>query len=132
LFLKRKIQVPVANSFDEIDDSKMTSLQIAWLTGKNHNDLLKSIRLMEKSWIKLDQGNFSLVKYKDKKGEERPMYQLSKTESLYIATKFNDEARGRLILRWEELEKDKQAQQTPQQTLPTTFAEALLLAGKVR
>ena len=39
------------------------------------------------------------------KGELRPCYQLTKTECLYIATKFNDEARARLVLRWEELEK---------------------------
>ena len=36
---------------------------------------------------------------------EVPCYQLTKTECLYIATKFNDEARARLVLRWEELEK---------------------------
>ena len=43
-------------------------------------------------------------KYTDKKGELRPCYSLTKTECLYIATKFNDEARARLVLRWEELE----------------------------
>ena len=31
-----------------------------------------------------------------------PCYQLTKTECLYIATKFNDEARARLVLRWQE------------------------------
>ena len=36
-----------------------------------------------------------------------PCYQLTKTETLYIATKFNDEARARLVLRWEELELEK-------------------------
>ena len=33
-----------------------------------------------------------------------PCYQLTKTETLYIATKFNDEARARLVLRWEQVE----------------------------
>lgn len=32
---------------------------------------------------------------------------LDKTECLYIATKFNDEARAKLVLRWEELERSK-------------------------
>jgi hypothetical protein len=45
-----------------------------------------------------------LVDYQDQKGEFRPCYSLTKTETLYIATKFNDEARARLVLRWEELE----------------------------
>jgi phage regulator Rha-like protein len=35
------------------------------------------------------------------------MYELTKTESLYIATKFNDEARAKLVLRWEQLETRK-------------------------
>ena len=29
---------------------------------------------------------------------------LTKTECLYIATKFNDEARAKLVLRWQQLE----------------------------
>ena len=36
------------------------------------------------------------------------MYSLTKTECLYVATKFNDEARAKVILRWEELEQSKQ------------------------
>ena len=82
----------------------MTSLEIAELTGKQHNDLMKAIRKMEPAWLKVNGGNFSLVEYRDKKGELRPCYQLTKTECLYIATKFNDEARAKLVLRWEELE----------------------------
>lgn len=42
--------------------------------------------------------------YLDANGQERPCYYLTKRESLYIATKFNDEARAKLVLRWEELE----------------------------
>ena len=35
---------------------------------------------------------------------EVPCYMLTKTECLYIATKFNDEARAKLVLRWQQLE----------------------------
>ena len=83
----------------------MTSLEIAELTGKPHNDVLKAIRKMEPAWVKVNGGNFSLVDYRDQKGELRPCYSLTKTETLYIATKFNDEARAKLVLRWEELER---------------------------
>ncbi|NDV93478.1 hypothetical protein D0T84_00910 [Dysgonomonas sp. 521] len=48
------------------------------------------------------------------------MYELSKTESLYVATKFNDEARAKLILRWEELELKAQ-----KIALPQSYSEAL-------
>lgn len=41
--------------------------------------------------------------------KEVPCYVLNKTECLYIATKFNDEARAKLVLRWEELEHERMA-----------------------
>ncbi|MBR4368845.1 MAG: phage antirepressor KilAC domain-containing protein, partial [Prevotella sp.] len=59
---------------------------------------------MEQAWVKVTQGNFSLSTYKDSTGRTLPCYSLTKTECLYIATKFNDEARAKLVLRWEELE----------------------------
>ena len=59
---------------------------------------------MEPAWEKVNGRKFALVEYRDKKGELRPCYSLTKTECLYIATKFNDEARAKLVLRWEELE----------------------------
>ena len=86
------------------DNQRMTSLEIAEITGKPHNDVLKAIRKMEQAWVKVTQGNFSLSTYKDSSGRTLPCYSLTKTECLYIATKFNDEARAKLVLRWEELE----------------------------
>ena len=53
----------------------------------------RAIRNMEPAWEKVNGGKFSLVEYRDKKGELRPCYSLTKTECLYIATKFNAEAR---------------------------------------
>lgn len=82
----------------------MSSLEIAKLTGKPHNDVLKAIRAMEPAWQKVAQGKFSLGTYKDANNQDRPCYYLTKTECLYVATKFNDEARAKLVLRWEELE----------------------------
>ena len=85
----------------------MTSLEIAELTGKQHKDVMKAIRNMEPAWVKVNGRKFALVEYQDKKGELRPCYQLTKTECLYIATKFNDEARAKLVLRWQELEMEE-------------------------
>ena len=86
---------------------RMTSLEIADVTGKPHNDVLKAIRKMEDGWKEVAQGNFSLSSYKDPTGRILPCYSLTKTECLYVATKFNDVARARLVLRWEELESEK-------------------------
>jgi phage regulator Rha-like protein len=91
----------------------MTSLEIAELTGKNHFDLMRAIRKMEPAWEKVNGCKFALVEYQDKKGELRPCYQLTKTECLYIATKFNDEARAKLVIRWEELERAHMGTGTP-------------------
>ena len=107
-----------------IKKETMTSLEIAEITGKLHKHIMEAIRKMEVAWEKINGSRFRLVEYTDQKGEKRPCYQLTKTECLYIATKFNDEARAKLVLRWEELEKKEQYQ------VPQSFAEALMLAAK--
>lgn len=92
-------------------EQRMTSLEIAELTGKPHNDVLKAIRKMEDGWQKVCQGKFSLtsriIKQPNGGTREVPCYSLTKTETLYIATKFNDEARARLVIRWQQLEEDR-------------------------
>ena len=85
----------------------MTSLEIAELTGKQHYHVMEAIRKMEPAWERVNASKFRLVEYRDNKGELRPCYCLTKTECLYIATKFNDEARARLVLRWEQLEHER-------------------------
>nr|DAR60149.1 MAG TPA: KilAC domain protein [Caudoviricetes sp.] len=82
----------------------MTSLEIAEVTGKRHSDVLEAIRNMESAWARIAQRKFPLGSYKDANNQSRPCYILNKTECLYVATKFNDEARAKLVLRWEELE----------------------------
>ena len=115
----------MTNGSEIIKNETMTSLEIAEVTGRNHKDVMRSIREMEEAWVKVNGRKFALVEYKDAKGEMRPCYSLSKTECLYIATKFNDEARAKLILRWEELE----IKEASFIKVPTTFAEALRLAA---
>ncbi len=82
----------------------MTSLEIAELTGKQHKNLMRDIRNMEPAWVKIAGLKFELGSYEDANGQMRPCYRLTKTECLYIATKFNDEARAKLVLRWQQLE----------------------------
>ena len=86
----------------------MTSLEIAELTGKQHFHVMEAIRKMEPAWKKVCKSNFRLtsrtIVQPNGGTREVPCYQLTKTECLYIATKFNDEARAKLVLRWQELE----------------------------
>ena len=89
-------------------EQTMTSLEIAELTGKQHKNLMRDIRNMEPAWEKICGLKFELtsrtIVQPNGGTREVPCYQLTKTECLYIATKFNDEARAKLVLRWEELE----------------------------
>jgi hypothetical protein len=93
----------------EAEPQRMTSLEIAELTGKQHFHVMEAIRKMEPAWEKVAASKFRLGSYEDANGQMRPCYSLTKTECLYIATKFNDEARARLVIRWEELEKAERA-----------------------
>ena len=103
-----------------ITNDYITSLELSQFANKEHRNLLESIRNMEQTWVSLGQPNFKQSFYINSQNKKQPMYELSKTESLYIASKFSDQVRGKIILRWEELENENQAPQ-----LPTTYLEAL-------
>ena len=86
-------------SIDEAEPQpqRMTSLEIAELTGKQHKNLMRDIRNMEPAWEKLTGLKFELCQktYQLANGvkKQQPYYSLTKRETLYIATKYNDEAR---------------------------------------
>lgn len=105
----------------------MTSLQIAEITGKQHKNVLAAIRAMEPAWEKIRglkfKQTFIIKEMPNGATRKDPCYELTKTECLYIATKFNDEARARLILRWEQLENERLAAPKPTaeaEVLPST------------
>ena len=84
------------------------------MTGKQHKNLMRDIRNMEPAWEKIQGCKFALLSrtYQLPNGgtKEVPCYVLTKTECLYIATKFNDEARAKLVLRWQQLEQQQKMQ----------------------
>ena len=94
-------------------EERITSLEIAEMTNKRHCDVMRSIRKMEVAWAKVAERNFALSNYHDSTGRILPCYSLTKEECLYIATKFNNEARAKLVLRWEELETKNREQEMP-------------------
>ena len=87
----------------------MSSMEIAEVAGKNHFDLMRAIRKMEPAWQKVTESNFAfkqrIIDLGNGRKKEAPYYELTKEETLYVATKFNDEARAKLVVRWFELEK---------------------------
>lgn len=82
----------------------ISSRVLAQIIGKNHGHLMRDIREMEPSWTVFNRSKFGLVDYIDEKGEARPCYLLKPEEVLFIATKFDDVSRAKLVLRWKELE----------------------------
>lgn len=113
------------NSISQITDNQtMTSLEIASVLGKNHFDVMKAIRKMEPAWEKARESKFALS-YRTAEGQglkKYPYYILTKTECLFVATKFNDEARAKLVLRWEQLERER-LMNTQNDLRPTHFNE---------
>lgn len=97
----------------------MTSLEIAEITGKQHAHVMRDIRSLLEQGV--NESNFGLVEYTDKKGEARPMYQLTKKGCLILASGYDALLREKIINRWEELEQKEQRRLQ----LPATYLEAL-------
>ena len=95
------------NDFSD-DEQRITSKEIAELTGKAHNHVMRDIRNMEPAWEKVHQSKFGQMQIREKLPNNgyryTTVYALTKLECLYIATKYNDEARAKLVLRWAEKE----------------------------
>ena len=110
-YMKQATIIKMVQVADNDQPQCMTSLEIAELTGKQHFHVMEAIRKMEPAWEKTCKSKFRLtsriIDQPNGGTREVPCYLLTKTECLYIATKFNDEARARLVLRWEELERER-------------------------
>lgn len=101
----------------------MSSLQIAELTGKRHDAILRDIRNLLKQGVAAH--NFVETSYTDKSNRQSPCYQLTKTGCLILASGYNAVLREKIINRWIELETEA----AKQYQVPTSFREALLLAA---
>ena len=57
------IQISINNSNNNQNaEQRMTSLEIAQLSGKQHKDVLKAIRNMESAWEKVNGRNFATMR----------------------------------------------------------------------
>jgi len=82
----------------------MTSLEIAELTGKRHDNIVRDISSMFEA-LEIDALKFEGV-YKDAGNRERPMFNLDKELTLTLVSGYNIKMRHRIIKRWQELEGD--------------------------
>lgn len=107
-----------------IKNGTMTSLEIAEVTGKRHDSILRDIRNILSQGV--DAHNFVETSYTDKSNRQQKCYTLTKKGCLILASGYDVILREKIINRWEELEtKDRNKYQVPK-----SFAEALMLAAK--
>lgn len=103
----------------------MTSLEIAEVTGKQHQHVMRDIRALLNQGI--DASNFGLTSYTDKSNRQSPCYELTKKGCLILASGYDALLREKIINRWEELEIKER---TGGFNVPQTFSQALMLAAK--
>lgn len=96
----------------------MTSLQIAEVTGKRHDAILRDIRNLLKQGVAVH--NFVETSYTDKSNRQSPCFNLTPKGCLILASGYDAVLRERIINRLEYLENEKKVIKTPQ-----TYLEAL-------
>lgn len=107
-----------------IKKETMTSLEIAEVTGKRHDSILRDIRNILSQGV--DAHNFVETYYTDKSNRQQKCYTLTKKGCLILASGYDVILREKIINRWEELE----TKERNQYKVPQSFAEALMLAAK--
>ena len=102
----------------------MTSVEIAEVTGKQHAHIMRDIRnLLDRG---VNESNFGLVEYKDKKGEARPMYELTPKGCLILASGYDPVLREKIVNKLDEYQQKERANmlQLPDFTNPAEAARA--------
>ena len=100
----------------------MSSREIAELTGKRHDHVIRDIEKMLAD-LNLDGPKFGGV-YTGGNGEQRKCYNLPKNLTITLIAGYRADLRLKIVDRWLELE------QQAQPRVPTTLSEALRLAAE--
>ncbi len=100
----------------------MSSREVAELTGKSHDNVLRDARsLAKKGVLKSEETPY----LHPQNGQSYPEFLLTQRDALVLVSGYNPELRAKIIDRWQELE----ARLVAHVQIPTTFAEALRLAA---
>ena len=110
---------------ETLSSMTMSSVEIAAITGKNHADVMRDIRVtMEQAGI--DESKFAGV-YLGGNGQERPCYHLPRFECDLVVSGYSVKYRMAIIKRWHYLEEILRSR-TPEPAgpkLPMDYIEAL-------
>jgi len=97
----------------------MSSREIASLTEKRHDNILRDCDELNESYRKMELAEISADYYKDAKNREQREYRLTRMQCFDLMTGYSRELRIKVNRRWEELEKKERTQ------FPTSYADAL-------
>lgn len=102
-------------------DIKMTSLDIAEVTGKRHADVMRDVRKeIDELGSEIGQRIFAQSSYINSQNKEQPCYSFGKEGAMQLALKYDAKTRYKVIKRIEELEN------SGVKKLPNTYKEALI------
>lgn len=121
-----------------LEQQTITSVEVAEMVGKPHNDLMKDIRRYISHF---NEGNISHVEfftentYLDKKGQERPCYLVTKKGCEFIAHKLTGvkgtEFTAKYINRFHEMEDQIRVPKSPMELLEMEFAALKQVDSKI-
>lgn len=101
----------------------MSSREIAELTGKAHDNVLRDARaLIKQGVLKSEETPYT----HPQNGQAYPEFLLSQRDTLVLVSGYNAQLRAKIIDRWQELE----GRVVAHLQVPATFAEALRLAAE--
>lgn len=91
------------HTLTQIDDAvfiqdhqiKTSSLKVAEIFAKQHKDVLRKLENLDCS-SDFNERNFTLVEYKDAKGENRPMYEMTKDGFIFLVMGFTGAAAAKI------------------------------------
>lgn len=101
---------------------RMTSLEVAELTGKRHDHVMRDLRkLIDSEAISLP--NFGERDYTDERGKTYPMYLLDFEASMVLVTGYDALRRAAVIRRWVALERGEVAPALAGRTMTLSVAD---------
>ena len=107
---------------------KMTSWEIAEVTGKRHDNVVRDIEKLNKSYENLQllkiEESFRIRELPNGGHKKESYYELTKLQTMDLMTGYNIELRIKVIRRWEELENSLNGNQNVI-SLPQNYEEAL-------
>ena len=104
----------------------MSSREIAELTGKNHQHVLRDCDILNENYERMSLSKIGQSQYKADNGQTYREYRLTKMQTFDLMTGYSAELRIKVNRRWAELEAKEQAHQQ----IPQSFSEALRLAAE--